>query len=127
MIVSVILFMFFPLHFFKDGVEAAVALLDAGSVALDPGVHQVEGLYLEAHRPGLRAGRAADEPGVLEHLQVLVDGLQRHPVRLGQLAHGRVAFGEPGHHVAPGRIREGGEDLRQRVHGHRFPQFQPNG
>jgi len=58
-------------------------LLDAGPVTLDPGVHQVEGLDIQAHYPGLRAGRAADEPGVLEHLQVLVDGLQRHPVRLG--------------------------------------------
>jgi len=115
--------MLFLLHFFEDGVEAAVALLDAGSVALDPGVHQVEGLYLEAHWPGLRAWRAADEAGVLEDLQVLVDGLQRHPVRLGQLAHGRVGLGEPGHHVAPGRIREGGEDLRQYVRGHRSPRF----
>jgi len=68
--------MLFSPYFVKDGVEAAVALLDAGSVALDPGVHQVEGLYLEAHRPGLRAWRAADEAGVLEDLEVLVDGLE---------------------------------------------------
>jgi hypothetical protein len=75
--------MFFPVHLVEDGVEAAVALLDAGSVALDPGVHQVEGLDLQAHRPGLRPGRPADEPGVLEHPQVLVNGLQRDLVRLG--------------------------------------------
>jgi hypothetical protein len=80
---SVVLFIIFPLHLLQDGVQAAVALLDAGSVALDPGVHQVEGLYPETYRPGLRAWRPADEPGVLEHLQVLVDGLQRHLVRLG--------------------------------------------
>src|SRR5271166_616754 len=110
MTVSVILFILVSLHLRQDGVEAAVALLDAVPVALDPGIHQVEGLDLQAHRPGLRPSRPADEPGVLEHPQVLVDGLQRHPVRLGQLAHGRVALREPGHHVAPGRIREGGED-----------------
>ena len=49
MTVSVILFMLFPVHFVEDGVEAAVALLDAGSVALDPGVHQVEGLDFQAY------------------------------------------------------------------------------
>src|SRR5580693_9457535 len=123
MTVSVILFILVSLHLRQDGVEAAVALLDALPVALDPGVHQVQCLDLQAHRPGLRASRPADEPGVLEHPQVLVDSLQRHPVRLGQLAHGRVAVGEPGHHIAPGRVREGGEDLRQRARGHRLSSF----
>src|SRR5689334_19141385 len=83
MTVSVILFMFFSPHVVEDGVEAAVTLLDAGPVALDPGVHQVEGPDLQAYRPGLRPGRPGDEPGVLEHAQVLVNGLQRHLVRLG--------------------------------------------
>jgi len=55
-------------HLFKDGVEAAVALLNAGSVALDPGVHQVEGLDVQAYLSGLRAWRAADEADVLEDL-----------------------------------------------------------
>ena len=55
MTVSVILFMLFSVHLVEDGVEAAVALLDAGSVALDPGVHQVEGLDFQVYRPGLRA------------------------------------------------------------------------
>ncbi|HXL20369.1 MAG TPA: hypothetical protein VN961_22855, partial [Streptosporangiaceae bacterium] len=82
-----ILFIFVSFHLRQDGVEAAVTLLDAVPVALDPGVHQVESLDLQAHRPGLRPSRPADEPGVLEHPQMLVDGLQRHQVRLGQLAH----------------------------------------
>jgi hypothetical protein len=68
--------MLFSPHFFKDGVEATVALLDAGSVALDPGVHQVEGLDIQAYLSGLRAWRAADQSGVLEDLEVLVDGLE---------------------------------------------------
>jgi len=75
--------MFFPLHFVEHGVEATVALLDAGPVTLDPGVHQVESLDIQAYVPGLRAGRATDEAGVLEDFQVLVDGLQGHPVGLG--------------------------------------------
>jgi hypothetical protein len=60
--------MLFPVHLVEDGVQAAVALLDAGSVALDPCVHQVEGLDFQAYFPGLRAGRAGDEAGVLEDL-----------------------------------------------------------
>src|SRR4051812_16800559 len=132
MTVSVILFILFSVQFRQDGVQAAVTLLETGPVALDPGVHKVEGLDLEAHRAGLPARRPADETGVLEHAQVLVDGLQRHPVRLGELAHGRVAVRQPGHHVAPGRVREGGEDLGQRVcghraRGHRTPSFQLSG
>src|SRR5215470_972754 len=68
MTVSVIVFMLVSPHLRQDGVQAAVALLDAGPVALDPGVHQVEGLHLQAHRPRLRPARPADQPGVLEHL-----------------------------------------------------------
>src|SRR6516225_6851725 len=68
MTVSVILFILVSLHLRQDGVEAAVALLDTGPVALDPRVHQVEGLDLQAYSSGLRAWRADDEPGVLEHL-----------------------------------------------------------
>jgi hypothetical protein len=76
MTVSVILFIFVSFHLRQDGVEAAVALLDAVPVPLDPGVHQVQGPDIQAYYPRLRAGRAADEAGVLEDLQVLVDGLQ---------------------------------------------------
>src|SRR6266849_10871036 len=41
MTVSVILFIFVSSHLRQDGVEAAVTLLDAAPVALDPGIHQV--------------------------------------------------------------------------------------
>src|SRR5690348_1785423 len=129
MIVSVVEFMLFSPHFRQDGVQAAVTLLHAGPVASYPGVHEVESLGLEAHRPGLRARRAADEAGVLAPRAPLVDGLRRHPrpVRLGQLADGRVALREPAHHGAPGRVREGGENAGQRVRGHRPTLFQLNG
>jgi hypothetical protein len=76
MTVSVILFILISPHLRQDGVQAAVTLLDAGPVALDPGVHQVEGLDIQAYYPRLRAWRAADKAGVFEDLQVLVDGLE---------------------------------------------------
>src|SRR5262249_53121211 len=64
--------------------------------------------------------RPAHQPGVLEHPQVLLDGLQRYLVRLSQLACRRVPLGEPGHDVAARRIGEGGEDPGQCVRGHRL-------
>src|SRR5215471_15292780 len=96
-------------HRRQDGVEAAVPLLSPAPVALDPGVHHVEDLRLQVHWPGLRPARPAHQPGVLEHPQVLVDRLQRHPVRLSELADRRVPVGQPRHHVAPGAVRQRGE------------------
>src|SRR5258708_36629286 len=81
MAVCVILFIFVSFHLREDGVEAAVTLLDAVPVELDPGVHQVQGLDLQAHRPWLRPSRPADEPCVLEHPPGLVDGLEAPPGR----------------------------------------------
>src|SRR5579863_3965948 len=71
-------------HRREDGVEPAVPPLSPAPVALDPGVHQIEDLSLQPYRPRLRPRWPADQPGVLEHSQVLVDGLQRHLVRRGQ-------------------------------------------
>src|SRR5690349_22475587 len=62
MTVSVILFIFVSPHFVQDGVQAAVALLDAGPVALDPGVHQVEGLDLRCTRRGCGPGGLVTSP-----------------------------------------------------------------
>ena len=62
MTVSVILFIFVSSHLCQNGVEAAVTLLNAVPVALDPGVHQVQGLDLQAHRPRLRPTRPAASP-----------------------------------------------------------------
>jgi hypothetical protein len=108
-------------------VEALIALLGLAPVALDPLVHQVEDLRLQPHRPGLRARRPTHDAGTLQHLEVLVDRLQRHLVGLGELVHGRVTRREPGHHVAPGRIGQRREDPRQRVCRHRHPtSFNPS-
>ena len=46
---------------------------------------------------------------------MLGDRLQAHVVRRGQLADRGVAGGEPGDHVAPGRVGEGREDLGESV------------
>ena len=46
---------------------------------------------------------------------MLGDRLHAHPVRRRQLPHGGVAVGQPRDQIAPGRIGQGREHLRQRV------------
>ena len=55
----------------------------------------------------------------------LADPTRRDMV--GRLSEGDATVGQPGHHVAPGRIREGAEDPGQRIRGHRPSQFQLDG
>jgi len=57
---------------------------------------------LAAHHPPLL--RPRDEPGVLEHAQVLEEAWKRHLVRVGKLGHRAVAFGERLKHAAPGAV-----------------------
>ncbi len=90
-------------------VEAPVALLRLPAVPLDPLRHQVEDLRLEVHRAALGVPAPGDQARLLEHLQVLGDRLDGHLVGRGQLADRGVAGGEPGDHVAAGRVGQGGE------------------
>ena len=99
----------------EHGVQAAVALLGGAPVALDPARHQLQHLGFQVHRPPLGVAAAADQPGVLQHLQVLGDRLHAHLVGLRELADRGVPDRQPGHDVAPGRVRQGGEEPGQLV------------
>src|SRR5688572_10717007 len=72
-------------------------------------------------RPPLGVLAPAHEAGVGQHLDVLGHRLDGDVVRIGQLPDGGVAHGEAGHHVAPRRIGESGEDSGQLVVGHGRP------
>ena len=63
--------------------------------------------------------RPRDQPGSLQHLEVLRDRRLRHRERRAQVAHRQVALGEAGEDRAAGGIGEGAEDGAQLV-GHRF-------
>ena len=102
----------------EDVVEAAVALLGLAAVALDPLGHQVEDLRFEVHRAALGVPAAAHQAGVLEHLEVLGDGLDGHVVRRGELVDGGVPDGQPGHHVAPGGVGQRREHPGERISRH---------
>ena len=105
----------------QHGVEALVPLLGPALVALDPLGHQVEDLRLQVHGPALGVAALGHQPGPLEHLQVLGDGLHADVVRRRELADGRVTHREAGHEVAPGGVGESREDGGELVgHGRPF-------
>src|SRR5581483_4296559 len=56
------------------GVEAVEALLPEPAIALEPFVDFLERQRLDAAGPPLRLAAAADQPGALEHLEMLGDG-----------------------------------------------------
>ncbi len=105
----------------EDLVEAAAALLGLPAVPLDPLGHEVEDLRLEVHGASLGVAGAAHQTGVLEHLEVLGDRLDRDVVRLGELVDRRVGEGEPGNHVAPRGVCQRCEHPRERIGRHRSP------
>ena len=69
----------------------------------------IEGLRVELTEVGTAAHGPPHEPGVLERLDVLGSGGQRHPERLGQLAHRVLLRGQPAKHRPPGRVGQRAE------------------
>src|SRR5919199_288937 len=102
------------LQFAEGFVEASEALLPDGAVVLDPVGDVLESGGLEAAWPPLGASALGDEPGFLEHLEVLGDGGQTELERFRQLEDGRLALGEAREDGPPRRIsqrREGDAEL----------------
>src|ERR1035438_4817099 len=93
-------------------VEAIEPLLPEPAVFAEPVVNRLEPRRLKPAGPPLRIARARDQPGMLEHLEMLGDGGPAHLERLGEVAHRGLAQREPGEDRAP---RRGG---RRR---HRWP------
>src|SRR5688572_22995080 len=69
----------------QQRVEALVALLPVLAVADEPLGRRLEGIRLEMAEPCGGLPRTRDEPGGLEHLEVLGDGRLGDVERCGQL------------------------------------------
>src|SRR5436190_13449543 len=76
-------------------VEPIEAALEELPVARQPAGGVLERTPAQPGRPPLGGPPAGDEPGVLEHLQVLRDGLHGHGERLRELVDGRLPVDEP--------------------------------
>ena len=91
----------------QEGVEALVALpRPAAGTARSTG-HEVEHLRFEVDGATLGLLRAAHQAGVLQHLQVLGDGLERHVVGRSQLVDRGVGQGRAGRPCRAGWGRPG--------------------
>ena len=94
------------LQLVQQGVEALEAPLPELAVALEPVGGLGERLGLEPARPPLRVAAARNQPGALEHLEVLGDRGLAHRERLGELRHRGLARREPGEDRPAGGIGE---------------------
>jgi len=62
---------------------------------------------------------APNQPGALEHLHVLRDGVERHVEGLGEVAHARGALGQPLDDLSARGVRErreGAVEVENRAH-----------
>src|SRR5690606_12977221 len=72
----------FRLDLLQVDVQAIETLLPQAPVVLDPLRGGIQGLRLEPRRAPLAFAAAHDEPGALQHLEVLGDRRQAHVERL---------------------------------------------
>src|SRR5256885_16667960 len=84
-------------------VEAVEALVPEDPVALHPFRGLAQPVGLQPGRTPLRVAAAGDETGLLEDLEMLRDGRQRHVEWLCELCHGRLPGRQPGEGRPPGR------------------------
>ena len=90
--------------------ESSEALGPQPLVGPEPIIGLGEGSRIELAEVGAAAHGSPHETRMLERLDVLGDGSQRHVERLGQLAHRVLLCGQPAEHGAPGGIAQGVED-----------------
>src|SRR5437588_386865 len=104
-------------------VQSVVALFPEPTVPLGPLGDLLQRARLEPGGPPLALPAPRDQPGSLEHLQVLRDRRHGHLERLGQLGDGGLSGREPREDGPPRGIREGRERSVQLVcrHHHSTP------
>src|SRR6267142_527747 len=88
----------------EQGIQALEVALPAPAIVLQPPGRLRERPGLEAARPSLGVAPARDQPGPLEHLEVLGDRRLADLERGGQLRHRGLAGGQAGEDRPPRRI-----------------------
>src|SRR3954453_22721231 len=101
----------------QSALHSLEAALPEAAVALDPIGGVLERLGLEVGGAELRGLTSRDQPGTLQHLEVLRHRLDADRKGLSEFADGGVALGEPLQDRPPRRVGESGEgaiELRRR-------------
>src|SRR5690348_11881282 len=96
-------------------VQSLEPLLPEDAVLRDPGFRSLERFGVQPAVARAALLPVLDQPGVLEHGEVLRDGWQRNRERRRQLAHGRRSLREAGGDRASRRIGERGERRVERL------------
>src|SRR5438477_13168686 len=99
-------------------VETVETLLPKNAVALHPLRGLAQTVRLEPGRSQLGVASARDQPGILEHLEVLRERRKRHVEWLRELRDRRFPRRETGKDRAPRRIGDRGERRAETVGGH---------
>ena len=104
----------------KGQAEPIEALLPDVPVGHGPFGHVLERLRLDPARSPLRLAAAHDQPGPLQHAQVLGHGRHAHVEGLRQLGDRALAHRQPGENRAAGRVGERGKRGAQLIHRHLY-------
>src|SRR5436190_21131700 len=112
------MFLLLPLQLTQIIVQAIEALLPETAIVLQPLGGILERTRLKPAGPPLRLATARDQPGALQHLEVLGDGGQAHLKGRGQLRDRGLTCGEAGKDRAPGGIGEGREGGAEAIERH---------
>src|SRR5437763_12261334 len=117
---AIVLLLSSYLELFQVLVQPVVALLPEAAVPLRPLRDLLQRPRLEPGRPRLPFPAPGDEPGPLQHLQVLGDGREADLERRRQLGHRGLSHGEPGHDGPARGVGQGGERAVQAVDSGRY-------
>ena len=99
-------------------VEEVEAAFPEPAVVLQPVGGALQRSALESRGAQLRGAPARDQPGALQHLEVLGDRLEADRERLGQLVDRGLALREPREDRAARGIGESREGVAELVDGH---------
>jgi hypothetical protein len=107
-----------PLKFLQIVIQALEAALPVLAIGLHPRSNLLQRFGLEPAGSPLRLATLADQPRVLQHLEMLGDGGEAEGKRLRQLVDGCLALSEPRQDGPPGGIGEGSEGGAQVINSH---------
>ena len=107
------------LQLLQVGLQAIQPLVPKPAIAFQPVVDGPQAVGRDAARAPLRLPPARDQPGPLQHLEVLGDGRQADVEGFRQLRHRRLAERQPRQDRPAGRVGERCKGGAERVgHGH---------
>ena len=105
------MFLSFPLKLLNVVIQTVEALLPDVAVVLGPVGYFFQWASFNPATPPLGVPPLRDQPGALQHPEVLRDSRHAHREGLGKFAYRAFAGHKPGQDSPASRVREGGEGV----------------